>query len=171
MVLPFGWHDGYSIYEIEGAQQIYGVRFPPDFIELLTSRHPSLGYDWTCDNTHLKTAFEWPFEGFLFDVEANWLWPDEWGIRPHTAEQRATRLREILSNAPRLIPVFGHRYIPESPRESGNPVFSVYQADIIHYGANLADYLDREFFDGMHRPWPEDIKHIDFWSSFIDFRY
>jgi hypothetical protein len=37
------------------------------------------------------------------------------------------------------------RYIPAEPNESRNPVFSVHQTDIIHYGNDLADYFQREF--------------------------
>jgi hypothetical protein len=44
-----------------------------------------------------------------------------------------------------MIPVYSHRYLPAEPCEAGNPVFSIYQTDIIHYGYDLADYFAREF--------------------------
>jgi len=30
--------------------------------------------------------------------------------------------------------MIGHRYLPEQPREAGNPVFSVFYSDLIHRG-------------------------------------
>jgi hypothetical protein len=50
-----------------------------------------------------------------------------------------------VADAPVLIPVCSHRYLPASPPQAGNPVFSVHQSDIIYYGANLLDYLQNEF--------------------------
>jgi hypothetical protein len=44
-----------------------------------------------------------------------------------------------------MIPVYSHRYLPAEPCEAGNPVLSIYQTDIIHYGYDLADYFAREF--------------------------
>ena len=45
------------------------------------------------------------------------------------------------AQAPRLIPLISHRYLPETANETGNPVFSVYQSDVIHYGTDVADYF------------------------------
>jgi hypothetical protein len=53
--------------------------------------------------------------------------------------------RAAVEAAPRLIPVFAHRYLPAEPEDAGNPVFSVHQTDIIHYGADLRSYLANEF--------------------------
>jgi len=47
-------------------------------------------------------------------------------------------------------------------------VFSVYQADVIHYGADLTDYFEREFAGWSHRPWPDHIKYIRFWSDLVE---
>ncbi|VIO80845.1 hypothetical protein CI41S_75530 [Bradyrhizobium ivorense] len=47
-------------------------------------------------------------------------------------------------------------------------MFSVYQADVIYYGANLTDYFEREFLGFNHRPWSEPTKHIPFWSDLVE---
>jgi len=75
-------------------------------------------------------------------------------------------LTQVLSHAPKLIPIFGHRYLPATPSQAGNPIFSVYQSDVIHYGADLADYLDREENGWESLPWPE-VREIDFWSELV----
>ena len=109
----------------------------------------------------------WPLEGLLFDVENNALWWPEWGERPACAEQRSEIVRSIVSEAPRLVPLFGHRYIPGEPNESGNPVFSIYQSDVIYYGADLADYFSREF-GGTRSQAAATYRHIPFWSDLVD---
>ena len=64
-----------------------------------------------------------------------------------------------------MIPVFAHRYLPASPWASGNPVFSIYQTDIIYYGLNLPSYLFAEF--GVPNPFPtsDTPREIEFWSE------
>ncbi len=114
----------------------------------------------------IRQAMAWPFEGLLFDIEHSDWWPADWGEWPAPLEERADILRARLAGAPKLIPLYGHRYLPEQPHAVGNPVFSVYQADIIYYGANLDDYLRREAGD-RDLPWPS-IRHIPFRSSFAE---
>jgi hypothetical protein len=78
----------------------------------------------------------------------------------------------IFADAPKLIPLFGIRYIPDEPHESGNPIFSIMGADIIHYGANLAHWLERERggVEGHRRPWPP-IREIRFWGQAVRYMH
>ena len=71
---------------------------------------------------------------------------------------------------PELLPIFGHRYLAAEPCRSGNPVFSIYQLDIIYYGANLADYLMIEFLqdDYAEHMRGAHIQRIDVWSDFAE---
>ena len=160
------WAEGYSQSELDAAQDRYEIVFPPDLVALFLDRRPVLGYDWRADDPEIRKMLTWPLEGLLFDVENAELWEPEWGERPGTAKARAEVLAKIVGSAPKLIPLVSHRYLPAEPHEAGNPVFSVYQSDIIHYGADLADYFEREFVDPS-RPLPDQIKHIRFWPDFV----
>jgi hypothetical protein len=162
------WAKGYTLAELNTAQQKFGLIFPPDLVALLSNGRPVDGHDWT-DEVAIRRALDWPLEGLLFDVEYNRLWWPEWGERPASSDARKDVLRSVISRAPKLIPLIGHRYLPEEPHEAGNPVFSVYQSDVIYYGADLADYFEREFAGWRHRPWPDHIKHIAFWSDLVEF--
>ena len=82
-----------------------------------------------------------PKEGVLFDVEYNEFWMADWGTRPDSAAEAKLVAAKFLDAAPKLVPVFLHRMIPASPHRAGNPVFSVHQTDVIHYGFDLEDYL------------------------------
>lgn len=96
------------------------------------------------------------------------LWSPSWGPQPHSAEQAYTIVQEQLIRAPRLLRIFGHRFLPATPLAAGNPVFSIVQTDIIVYGNDLADYFAREF--GVPRPsWAADTpRTIPFWSELVE---
>ncbi|HEX5228254.1 MAG TPA: hypothetical protein VFW44_11115 [Bryobacteraceae bacterium] len=163
---------GYTQTELEDVQAKWGFRFPPDLLERLREERtiiPGDDFDWiTTPDEKIKDVLGWPLEGFLFDVQHGLWWPD-WGDRPVDEASVEGRFREIFSAAPKLLPVYGHRYIPEEPHEGGNPIFSVWQMDVIYYGADLSDYVDREMrateFDAG---WPR-LKQIRFWSRAVEY--
>ncbi|WP_437743203.1 hypothetical protein WME73_48985 [Sorangium sp. So ce302] len=158
--------------EIDRAESVIGARFPPDLCSFLSEGLP-VGErfpDWRePDSTEVRRRLDWPFEGIAFDIEHNVFWLDAWGARPSELPEALQIARTAVAEAPRLIPVAGHRYIPAEPALAGNPVFSVYQTDIIYYGDDLATYLRREF----RRPPRVDAvsggaRRIRFWSELVD---
>ncbi len=104
-------------------------------------------YNWLTDADALEGRFARLWEGLQFDIEHNDLWLPTWGAKPETLEARKDRARALVEAAPKLIPIYEHRYLLAEPCAAGNPVFSVYQSDIVVYGANLRDYLLVEFAD------------------------
>jgi hypothetical protein len=88
---------------------------------------------------------------------------------PSSIEDRDQKFRSIFLQAPKLIPVFGHRYIPEKPNEAGNPIFSVYQMDVICYGANLEDYIARETHPSVEMGNPSFDREVPFWKRAVEF--
>ncbi len=81
----------------------------------------------------------------LFDVRTNNFWYDGWGPRPRRKAEAVAVAKRRLAEVPKLVPVYGHRYLPAGREHGGHPVLSVWQTDIIFYGLNLADYIDHEF--------------------------
>ena len=158
----------FSLAELDRAQEQFGLRFPSDLCDLLQDHGIPGGYDWAGDTQPIKSALSWPLEGLLFDVEENGLWWPEWGDRPTDEPDRAAVVAEVLDAAPKLIPLLGHRYLPEEPQVRGNPVFSVYQSDIIIYGASLADWMNVEF-DRTYQTNPQwPVRQIEFWSLTVE---
>ena len=100
-------------------------------------------------------------------VGRGFIWRPEWGEKPADPDARKEVARPAISGAPKLIPLLSHRYLPEEPREPGNPVLSVVYSDVICYGKNLADYFEREFSERPGAAWPDEIKHIRFWSDLV----
>ncbi|MGO9337326.1 MAG: hypothetical protein ACLPY1_07455 [Terracidiphilus sp.] len=105
-----------------------------------------------------------PLHGIMFDVELNEFWLPEWGPRPPRLEDARLIVEEKVSLAPRLIPIYAHRMMPDRPSTTGNPVLSVHQTDIIYYGFDLDDYLRHEFNLSGRKEWPAEVRAVDFWN-------
>lgn len=161
------WTSGYSQSQLDEAQHRYDLRFPPDLVELFLERRPAGGYAWHTEDPRIRYKLKWPYEMLLFDIE-NGFWWRAWGERPSSPDERAEVLKSALGEASRLIPLFSHRFVPESPHERGNPVFSMHGFDTIYYGADLADYFDNEFRPGRSSSPEHNFRHIAFWSDIVE---
>ncbi len=167
---------GLSNDKIMRTEQQFGFRFPPDLRAFLQTALPcsSRFPDWRAgDEAELRAWLDEPRQGILFDIEYNGFWLEEWGLRPESLDVALRTGNRLIAAAPQLIPVFGHRMIPDEPHIPGNPVFSVHQTDIIYYGADLADYLRREFKLPAGETRPERVRPIRFWDieRFQDVRW
>src|SRR5438270_12187400 len=138
---------GLAAAELERAQEEAGVAFPPDLAVFLMDclpvgstnprRPPEIRPefpDWRNDPAEAMSRWrDELLEGVVFDV-GHGLWVEEWGARPDDPQEVRARVAEVLDDAPRLIPIYMHRAIPNEPLEAGNPVFSMKQMVIIVYG-------------------------------------
>ncbi|MET0425302.1 MAG: hypothetical protein ABW046_15570 [Actinoplanes sp.] len=132
--------------ELTAIEAEFGFTFAADHRAFLAAGLPT-GRSWPDwrgpDREALRERLAWPVEGVLFDVAENEFWYAGWGPRPPATDQAVTTARGYLLTAPRMIPIFGHRYLPAGLPD--HPVLSMYQTDIIYYGVNLTDWLNREF--------------------------
>lgn len=165
---------GLTEAEIRKIEDNYGICFTPDLKELFMHVLPiSKGFmnwrDFSDENVnHIKKVLAWPMEGMIFDIENNEFWLDVWGSRPTDTDEARRICMEAFVMFPKLIPIYSHRYIPEDPREEGNPIFSVYQTDIIYYGENLESYFEIEFGQKSYGSIDYSaIKPIKFWREFV----
>src|SRR5688572_24312832 len=143
---------GLTEVELDAVEGRFQIQFPPDLRALLGVAMP-VGLaevegsgtfpDWRSDNGRgIRERLEWPWEGIAFDIERNGFWWDAWGAKPARLEEAIAVAREQVGAAPKLIPIYSHRFIPAEPLLAGNPVLSVYQTDIISYGKNLWNYFE-----------------------------
>jgi hypothetical protein len=158
---------GLSDTEINSTEYRFGLRFPPDLRSFLQTGLPcgQRFPDWrNGEETRLRDWLDLPRQGILFDVQHNGFWLAEWGPKPSDFDKAFGIVNELISKAPKLIPIFIHRMMPDEPRKAGNPVFSVHQTDIIHYGFDLLHYLREEF--GVAKWWtpPSEARPIRFWD-------
>ena len=163
---------GLTSAEVLAIQEEFQFVFPPDLAEFLMYALPVSFVDWrNGERSHIQEVLAWPYEGICFDIQHNAFWMDEWGPQPADFDEACQIAKVAVERAPKLIPIFGHRYIPDTPHEYGNPVFSVCQTDIIYYGRDLFHYYENEFYwyfgKSGFSPGGE-IKHIDFWTTLIE---
>ena len=162
------WTKGYTQAQLDEAQEHFGLKFPPDLVDLYREKRPVDAYDWTRDFAKIREMMANPLEGLWFDVQHNALWLPDWGGKPSDPKDQYAILKSAIDAAPKQIPIISHRYLPEEPHEAGNPVFSVVQSDIIYYGSSIEDYFQREFHGYTSRPYPSEFKRIRFWSMMVE---
>lgn len=161
---------GLSPEEFKSAEEYYGISFPDDYREFLSEALP-VGKsfpNWRILSEDLKSSLEWPWSGMAFDIEHDSYWHASWGMRPAELVDALRVAKEQFDRLPKLIPVYGHRYISSEPREAGNPIFSVYQMDIIYYGSTLAEYFEIEFLGLEHSKISQNIRPIRFWTEVVE---
>ncbi len=158
---------GLTDSEVGCTEACFGLRFPPDLCAFLQTAFPHGDQfpNWRSgEESALRDWLDLPRRGILFDIEHNGFWLEEWGTPPTTLADAKRKVSELIASAPKLIPIYLHRMMPDEPHEPGNPVFSVHQTDIIYYGFDLADYLRHEFGLPGREPWPEPLRPIRFWD-------
>ncbi len=176
---------GLSDEEVIEIQERFGFHFPPDLrfllqhflpVEQATPRRPWVNWREEPEEA-IRKRLEWPAEGICFDIVHSGFWIDEWGPRPTDLEEAFLIARQEVEKAPTLSPIYAHRYLPDEPSLAGNPVFSVWQTDMIHYGFDLATYFTAEFCvdeqisPDFYIPIPEwaakSPRPIRFWDHFL----
>lgn len=199
------WLAGLSEQEIATIERHWKLQFPPDyrlFLKMLHSVDKPLSraryvdsnklammagpsfYNWQTENALIEQAYEKVIDGIFFDVQHNNVWFKSWGEKPTTEEAQRATLRELVAAAPRLVPIFGHRFLLAEPCRQANPVLSIHQTDIIVYSPNLYYYFFGEFSDlldvdeeELEEVFREDHKKINeqyeqyktipFWGEFL----
>jgi len=141
--------EGLSEEECEKIEATYGFTFPPDLKGILQEGVPvGAGFpNWRTGNVqHIRMRLNLPVLGLLHEVANSKFWWKAWGPRPVDIEQSIRTARNALRKYPLLVPMYGHCYIASAPSLAGNPVFFVYQKNIIYCGYDVADFFEREAF-------------------------
>ncbi len=157
------------------AEERVGCHFPADLRSFLRTALPcGAGWpDWrNPQSAQIAGRLDWPAEGFEFDIRNNVFWWPAWGPQPEDVDHAVAVMRERIREAPKLIPICQHVYLPAEPELAGNPALSVYQTDIIYVGRNLAEYLRRvRSGDEWELPRCDEVTRIRFWSEVVEWNH
>lgn len=163
---------GLTLDELKQIENIYQIKFPSSLREFLMMALPiSKGfYNWRNleeDNImFIKEAMNRPIEE-VYELAEEIYWCDDWGQKPEDEAYVGKIVRDKLKNAPRVLPIYGHRYIPVLSVDNP-PIISIHDLDIIYYGKNLEDYLYVEFGNKTQNKIEfENITPIPFWSDIM----
>lgn len=168
------FEEGLKNEELLEIERMYKLIIPEEYKEFLSLALPiSAGfYNWrdmSEENiNHIKNAIVEPLEGLVFDVLNNQFWLDKYGERPDDNNLAIQILKENYENAPKLVPIYKHRYIV-ALEEKKIQIISVMQSDIIYYGQNINEYFKYEFeLAGKSEISYNYNNYIPFWSDIID---
>ncbi|GLY94250.1 hypothetical protein [Actinoplanes sp. NBRC 103695] len=166
----FSIRPGLSDAELAAVEHEFAFSFADDHRAFLAGGLPfGRGWpDWRDgDRAALRERLALPVDGVLFDVVQNDFWYGGWGPRPASEEAALDVARTGLVTAPRMIPVYAHRYLPAGRGAHGHPVMSIYQTDIVCYGNDLEDFLHREFGIGPGSGGEPARPTVPFWSRLV----
>ncbi|XP_024386120.1 uncharacterized protein [Physcomitrium patens] len=141
--------EGLSDEEFEKIEATYGFTFPPDLKGILQEGLPTgSGFpNWRTGNVQqLRMRINLPILRLLHEVAHSRFWWKPWGPRPLEIDHAVRIARSALRKAPLLVPMHGHCYISSAPNDAGNPVFLVYQNNVVYCGYDVADFFEREAF-------------------------
>jgi hypothetical protein len=165
------FQEGLTEEELNKIHDLYGICFPTALKNFLTTYLPvSKGFynwrDYSSKNIELiRSVLNGPSDYIAKNADQIY-WCDDWGDEPDDPQRSAGEVRRRLLQAPQLIPVYGHRYVPMG--YDNPPVFSVHGCDIVVYGETLEDYFQVEF--GGRCQNAVDYARIDiipFWSDLL----
>lgn len=161
---------GLAEHEFARIEADFAFAFGPDHRELLSLALP-VGERWVDwrggSHSELEGRLSWPTGGVVFDVHNNGFWPGSWGARPSDPLSAEAVARTRMSQVPKLVPIYGHRYMLAAPAPYASAVLSVMQTDVIYYGDDLVDYVAHEFNVSPLQPAKTRLQHIPFWSDLV----
>jgi len=163
---------GLSYKEIDDIEKKYEILFPYELKEFYSVALPVSDSfvnwrDTSKENIEaVRSRLERPFSDLresVLDIE----WNDDWGEEPSDIKVKRSHILKRIDGAPRLIPIYSHRYIVSSlSRQS--PVLSIYGIDVIYYGENLRSYFEIEFGERDSSDIQMDrVSPVPFWSDLL----
>lgn len=180
---------GLSGAEFTRIEREYDIEFSDDHRAFLAAGLPYSSEPQVSDEqAGIFYTWEWPWPDWrngdpgrlrvhvedvtrcaLDDIERGRVWTQAWGPRPADDAETSQIAREKLAKAPRLIPVYAHRFLPGGAGTFGFPVLSIWQTtDVIIYGDNLDNYIQREFGKRRFTSAGGSVTpRVPFWSDFL----
>ncbi|RDY26896.1 hypothetical protein [Lachnotalea glycerini] len=163
---------GLSKSDIIYIEKEYEISFPEEWKQLYSIGLPiSKGfYNWRNNSSenikYIKEIINTPVMELSENTD-DIDWCEEWGEEPTEIEKRRKIINEKLRSAPKIIPIYSHRYLACIETKQ-NPIFSICGTDVVYYGENLLSYFEIEFGSKEYNTMNyENISYIPFWSDMI----
>jgi len=163
--------EGLNQYELNKINEVFGIEFPKELMDFYCVALPISDkfYNWrdfSIKNIEkIKYALDKPYND-VYNLADEIYWCEDWGMEPDR-EGKARFIRHKLKSAPKLIPIFSHRYVPMIDKDN-LPVFSVCNTDVIYYGENLELYFEIEFGDRKQSEINfARIESVPFWNELL----
>ncbi|XP_006346881.1 uncharacterized protein [Solanum tuberosum] len=177
---------GLSDVEFSTIESNFSFTFPPDLRSILQEGLPiGPGFpNWRCSSQQqLEIIKNLPILSLCKQVKKRNFWVEFWGNRPIDNDQAVDTANGFLKNAPVLVPIYQHFYIPCTPCLAGNPVFYVHDGQVKLWCFDISGFFQQvEFqrnemilrrpslFNLMNAPsWAAtEARKIDFWTEMAE---
>lgn len=120
--------------------------------EIYTKNEPYF-YNWLTDEKIIKEQMNWPYKTIFYDVKKKF-WLNSWEKRPKLDDELQEVFLNEYQNAPKLVPIYAHRFVVNHHENAENPILSVWGTDTIVYGWNIKHYLLNElgvYVEGLYK--------------------
>ncbi|PPR85781.1 hypothetical protein GOBAR_AA34910 [Gossypium barbadense] len=118
---------GLTDQEFSSIESTFHFTFPPDLRSILQEGlpvHPSFPNWRSSSPQQLNILLNLPSLSLSRNIRFHNFWSDSWGSKPSNTNDALAVVKDLLRNAPLLVPVYRNCYIPSTPNLSGNPVFT-----------------------------------------------
>lgn len=166
------FENGLTFDEIVQIEKIYEIVFPKSLRDFLMTALPvSKGfYNWRNRDRgnieYIKNMINQPIS-YINDMPEEVYWCEDWGEEPEDEDNFKSEVKKRLRTAPKLVPIFSHRYMP-SISNVNPPIISVHGVDIIYYGKDIEEYFKVEFGEKDQSTIEfKNIAPIPFWSDIM----
>ncbi|KAK7307706.1 hypothetical protein VNO77_41012 [Canavalia gladiata] len=166
--------EGLSDAEFSNLESTFKFTFPPELRAILHQGLPiSTDFpNWRSSSPQqLQILLNLPASSILRRVSKTRFWHPSWGPEPRDPIHA---VRCLLNEAPPLVPIYRHCYIPSSPNVAGNPVFYVdHDGDVLLLSYDIAGFF-REFLsrESEEPVWAASrARRVKFWSEVADGRW
>lgn len=166
------FEEGLTTKEVLQIEKIYDIIFPESLREFLMTELPvSKGfYNWRNQDKenieNIKNMLIQPIQ-YIKDMPQEVYWCEDWGEEPEEEDDFDNEVKQRLEKAPKLIPIYLHRYMPMLDNENP-PIISVHGADVIYMGKDLKDYFMVEYAMKKQKDINfNSIKSIPFWTDLM----
>lgn len=142
---------GLTDAEFLSIESTFPFTFPPDLRSILREGLPvDAGFpNWRSSSTQqLQILIDLPILNLCRQVSRRKFWVDSWGIRPRDDDEAVDLAKGLLRNAPVLVPIYRHCYIPATPFLAGNPVFYVNGDEIRVWSFDVSGFFQQVEFSG-----------------------
>jgi len=160
--------------ELDEIEKVYDIKFPESLREFYKN-----GIPFSSDNQcfpnwnnfenknieNIKERMKAPYNWLFRDVK-NDFWLPKWGEKAADNDGLIEQFAKIIVDAPKLIPIYSHRYMPIIDGADNPPVISTVGRDTIYYGSNLIEYLQNEFIHGNNSNMGK-CSYVPFWEDII----
>lgn len=135
---------GLNDAEFSDIESTFNFTFPPDLRSILREGLPvgPAFPNWrSSSHQQLRILVDLPVLSLSKNVSLNNFWSVSWGQRPQNNNDARSLVKNLLDEAPLLVPIYRNCYVSSTPNMAGNPVFYIDTGEVRVLSFDLAGFF------------------------------